>query len=171
MLDMCKFTLLSSFSVGFAEAYAVSDNSDLNLKIGNNRMQAEPLSQEGFALMWAGVRATFGVNKGRVAFEVKVILKEILSLFSRALHLCFIQITEHIDVSHITMTEEHFPHLLRIGWSHDSSSFQLGNEKCSYGYDGCGKLIENSRMKDYGKPFSAGDVVTALLVGLLFICS
>ena len=51
---------------------SISDNSDLNLKIEKDGMKAEPLNYEGFAMMWAGARGTYGVNKGKVAFEVKV---------------------------------------------------------------------------------------------------
>ena len=49
-----------------------SDNSDLTLKIDKAGMKAEPLNYEGFAMMWSGARGTYGVNKGKVAFEVKV---------------------------------------------------------------------------------------------------
>lgn len=49
-----------------------SDNSDLNLRIMEGGLKANPLTVEGFAMMWAGVRATNGVTSGKVAFEVKV---------------------------------------------------------------------------------------------------
>ena len=50
-----------------------SDNSDLNLKIDyTTGLKAEPLSYEGFGMVWAGARGTYGVAKGKVAFEVKV---------------------------------------------------------------------------------------------------
>lgn len=45
-------------------------NSDLNLKIDENK--GTPMCHDGFAMMWAGARATYGVKRGSVAFEVKV---------------------------------------------------------------------------------------------------
>lgn len=50
------------------------DNCDLNLRIDENNYKAHPLTTDGFAFMWSGVRSTYGVNAGKVAFEVKVIL-------------------------------------------------------------------------------------------------
>ena len=47
-------------------------NSDLSLKIEANGTKASPLTFDGFAFVWSGARATYGVNKGKVCFEVKV---------------------------------------------------------------------------------------------------
>lgn len=49
-----------------------TDNSELHLKINQDCLSASPLSDEGFALVWAGVRSTYGVKSGKVAYEVKV---------------------------------------------------------------------------------------------------
>lgn len=35
-------------------------------------LKAHPLTVEGFAFMWAGARAMYGVKSGKVAYEVKV---------------------------------------------------------------------------------------------------
>lgn len=43
---------------------------DLNLVVDKECLMAFPLSNDGFCSMWAGCRSTFGVNSGRVAFEV-----------------------------------------------------------------------------------------------------
>ena len=43
---------------------------DLNLVVDKECLLAYPLSNDGFCSMWAGCRSTFGVNSGRVAFEV-----------------------------------------------------------------------------------------------------
>lgn len=43
---------------------------DLNLVVDKDCLLAYPLSNDGFCSMWAGCRSTFGVNSGRVAFEV-----------------------------------------------------------------------------------------------------
>lgn len=49
-----------------------SVNSDLSLKLGENNLSAVPMTEDGFAMMWAGVRANYGITKGQVAYEVKV---------------------------------------------------------------------------------------------------
>jgi len=49
-------------------------NSDLNLTIQKGDfLSANPLTDGGFAYMWAGARATYGFSKGKVCYEVKVI--------------------------------------------------------------------------------------------------
>lgn len=48
-------------------------NSDLNLIISKTDfVSAAPLTEAGFAYMWAGVRATFGFVQGKIYYEVKV---------------------------------------------------------------------------------------------------
>ena len=48
-------------------------NSDLNLTISKTDfVSAAPLTESGFAYMWAGARATYGFEKGKIYFEVKV---------------------------------------------------------------------------------------------------
>ncbi|XP_064490069.1 heterogeneous nuclear ribonucleoprotein U-like protein 1 [Ornithodoros turicata] len=114
-------------------------NSDLNLLIEKTRFSAEPMSQHGFGLMWAGVRGSYGFLKGKVCFEVKI--------------------TKFLDVSHLPSDEPN-PNVARVGWSTNDTSMQLGEEPFSYGYGGTGKISENCKFKDYGKPFEKGDVIT-----------
>jgi hypothetical protein len=38
-------------------------NSDLSLKIDENNLSAHPMTDDGFAMMWAGVRANYGITK------------------------------------------------------------------------------------------------------------
>jgi hypothetical protein len=47
-------------------------NCDLNLIIDKECLLAYPQTAEGFCLMWAGAKATYGVDSGRIAFEVHV---------------------------------------------------------------------------------------------------
>jgi len=49
-----------------------SDNSDLCFRIDNDGLCARPWVEGGFAMVWAGARATYGVKTGKVAYEVKV---------------------------------------------------------------------------------------------------
>ena len=48
------------------------DLSDLNVKVAKDGTSAQPLTNDGFAFLWGGVKATHGAAKGKVCFEVKV---------------------------------------------------------------------------------------------------
>ncbi|KAG8184443.1 hypothetical protein JTE90_026361 [Oedothorax gibbosus] len=113
-------------------------NSDLNLVIDGGKCSAKPLTTEGFAFMWAGARATHGSLKGRYCYEVKIL--------------------SNIDVSHLPADEPN-PHVVRVGFSVESSTLQLGEDPLSYGYGGTGKISTNCQFKDFGEPFAAGDVI------------
>ncbi|XP_062587264.1 heterogeneous nuclear ribonucleoprotein U-like isoform X2 [Saccostrea cucullata] len=117
-------------------------NSDLSLKTEEGNLSAAPFTEGGFAMMWTGVRANYGVKAGKVAFEVKLL--------------------ENCDVSHLPADEIH-PNVLRVGWSTNSSSMQLGEEANSFGYGGTGKAATECKFVDYGQQFSEGDVITAYL--------
>jgi len=117
-------------------------DSDMNLIIDKeNFTSATPMHDHGFGYIWAGARATYGFQKGKVYYEIKLI--------------------DNCDVSHLE--DEPTPHVIRIGWSADHTSMQLGEEPLSYGYGGTGKASTDCKFKDYGKPFHVGDVVGALL--------
>lgn len=72
------------------------------------------------------------------------------------------KIGEKLNVSHLP-PEESNPHVLRIGWSVDASSLCLGEELKSWGYGGTGKKSVNCKFENYGRAFSAGDVVGCYL--------
>ncbi|PNF41629.1 hypothetical protein B7P43_G07638, partial [Cryptotermes secundus] len=117
-------------------------DSDLNLVIDKESFaSAAPMFDHGFGYIWAGARATYGFQKGKVFFEVRLI--------------------ENCDVSHLG--DEPTPHVVRVGWSAGDTSMQLGEEPLSYGYGGTGKASTDCKFKDYGKSFCVGDVVGALL--------
>ncbi|XP_037091309.1 heterogeneous nuclear ribonucleoprotein U-like protein 1, partial [Pollicipes pollicipes] len=117
-------------------------NSDLSLVIdAETRCSATPLSTEGFGFIWSGARATHGFKTGRLCFEAKI--------------------TKHNGVGHLT--QEANPHVLRVGWSLDRCSMQLGEEPFTYGYGGTAKFSTNLKFQDYGKKFTEGDVVGAYL--------
>lgn len=97
--------------------------------------------------MWGGVRATYGATEGRVCFEVRIDAN---------------QPTEHLE-------NEFCPNALRIGWSVNDSSLQLGEEAFSFGYGGTGKISSECKFRDYGIPFGVGDVVSTYLVFTLML--
>ena len=120
-----------------------SDNSDLNLRIHESGTKANPITVEGFAFMWAGARSTYGVTSGKIGYEVKLL--------------------EQLSVSHLP-ADETSRHVVRVGFSVDSSSLQLGEEKLSYGYGGTAKASTECNFKDYGESFTEGDVIGAYVV-------
>lgn len=95
------------------------------------------MSHEGFGLMWAGARATYGVCRGRACFEVRI--------------------DGNCNTQHLE--NEPTPNVLRVGWSLDEASMQLGEEPFSYGYGGTGKKAVGCTFTNYGMPFGVGDVV------------
>ncbi|GFS39320.1 heterogeneous nuclear ribonucleoprotein U-like protein 1 [Trichonephila inaurata madagascariensis] len=113
-------------------------NSDLNLIIDASCYSATPMHNEGFAFMWAGARATHGVTTGKYCFEVKI--------------------GAHLNVSHLPVDEPN-PHVVRVGFSAESSSLQLGEDHLSFGYGGTGKKSNNCKFFDYDTTFSCGDVI------------
>jgi heterogeneous nuclear ribonucleoprotein U-like protein 1 len=117
-------------------------DADLNLRFNDRGIKAHPLTVGGFAYMWSGVRANYGVRSGKVAFEVKVL--------------------EHLNVDHLPR-EEPNPHSVRVGWSLNSTSLNLGEEPLSYGYGSTGQAAADNNFFDYGQTFGVGDVVTAYL--------
>ena len=75
--------------------------------------------------------------------------------------MCFeVQMLEKLRVD---CPGEKSPHVARIGWSTDNSDFQLGEDKLSWGYGGTGKSSVDSKFLDYGKPYTAGDVVACYI--------
>ncbi|XP_051169431.1 heterogeneous nuclear ribonucleoprotein U-like protein 2 isoform X2 [Leptopilina boulardi] len=125
-----------------ASAMALSwYDSDLNLVIKKEGfISATPMHNDGFGYVWAGARATYGFNKGKIFYEVKI-----------------------TDNCQITIQDEENSHLLRAGWSVIGTSMQLGEEPLSFGYDGTGKKSTNNEFSDYGESFNKDDIVGCYL--------
>ncbi|XP_067901526.1 heterogeneous nuclear ribonucleoprotein U [Heterodontus francisci] len=117
-------------------------NCDLHFKINRDRFGAMPLTMEGFAYLWAGGRASYGVSKGKICFELKV--------------------TEKIPVKHLP-PDQIDPHEVRIGWSLASYSMLLGDEELSVGYSGNGTKCSNCKSEEYGEKFGENDVIGCFL--------
>ncbi|XP_066970819.1 heterogeneous nuclear ribonucleoprotein U-like protein 1 isoform X2 [Macrobrachium rosenbergii] len=117
-------------------------NSDLSLIIDKETfLSAKPMTSDGFAYVWHGVRARYGFLRGRLFYEVKV--------------------EDHLAVPHLE--EEQHPHVVRCGWSIDDAGMTLGEEPFSYGYGGTAKASTDLKFKDYGRPFGKGDVIGCFL--------
>lgn len=118
-------------------------DSDLNLAINKPDLcSARPLSDGALALAWAGARSTYGVNSGKVCYEVQV-----------------------NEINRIqNLSDERNLYELRCGWSILSDNLQLGESPLSFGYSGCAKKANESVFSDYGIKYgSRGDVVGVYL--------
>ncbi|XP_015759797.1 PREDICTED: heterogeneous nuclear ribonucleoprotein U-like protein 1, partial [Acropora digitifera] len=116
-------------------------NCDLHLKVAPDGLSGKPLADEGFSYLLAGARATWGTTKGKVCFECKV--------------------TSFISVE---LPESEEPkNVVRVGWSTDSESLQLGEVKMSYGYDSSGKKALDAEFTEYGQSFGVDDVIGCYL--------
>ncbi|XP_078144015.1 heterogeneous nuclear ribonucleoprotein U-like protein 2 [Centroberyx gerrardi] len=110
--------------------------SDLHFEVGPDGACGQPRFWARFPLLWAGCRLTHGVRRGRVGFEVRL-ERKLLAAGGRGLE----------------------PYGLRVGWSAASSSLLLGEDECSYAYDGRGKKVSGGEEEEFGEPFSEGDII------------
>ena len=67
-----KYISNSLFFVLYFSFLGGTDISDLNVKVSKDGTTAQPLTMDGFAFLWGGVKGTHGAAKGKVGFEVKV---------------------------------------------------------------------------------------------------
>ncbi|KAJ8246961.1 hypothetical protein GJAV_G00257210 [Gymnothorax javanicus] len=115
-----------------------SYNCDLHFEVGQDGFSGQPMFSKKFPLLWSGCRLTHGFKEGNVGFEAKFEKK--------------------LSESH-SNAEGPGTHALRVGWSLDNSSFQLGEDELSYGYDGRGKKVTGGKEEEFGESFSEGDVI------------
>ncbi|KAJ1358949.1 hypothetical protein KIN20_017534 [Parelaphostrongylus tenuis] len=131
-------------------------NGDLHLKgSATDDWVIDPDNQDGLALMWGGVKSTYGIlppyrqgensvtketSIGSVVFQIKII--ELLP-------------TKHLPFDELD------PNDVRVGFSLRSAPLVLGEYPGSYCYTSLGKRAENNIFTDYGDSFGIGDIITA----------
>ena len=135
-------------------------NSDLNLRITDNYMTGIPFSRlvfesfilrvvfylisllrDGWGYCYAGARATYGFNSGKVWFEVK-----------------------YLDNLDVKVEKDSVTFDLRVGWSSNKGSLMLGEDDKSWCYSSAeGKMAHMKTFEEYGEKFTKGDVVGAYI--------
>uniref|UniRef100_A0A183CH87 B30.2/SPRY domain-containing protein n=1 Tax=Globodera pallida TaxID=36090 RepID=A0A183CH87_GLOPA len=128
-------------------------NSDLNMKASSaNKWLVDPDNGDGFALMWGGVRANWGVlvpeeenqrvEMPPIAFQAKI--------------------TEFLSLKHLPFDESD-PHQIRVGWSRAGTSNMLGEQSNSFAFSSMGNKATNNLFTDFVDPFVVGEVITSVL--------
>ena len=76
--------------------------------------------------------------------------------------MCFeVRVQEKLEVQ--MPDTESKPHVMRVGWSIDSSTLAVGEAPLSYGYGGTGRSSVNNKFSHYGEPYSTDDVITCYM--------
>ncbi|XP_043089136.1 heterogeneous nuclear ribonucleoprotein U-like protein 2 isoform X2 [Puntigrus tetrazona] len=123
-----------------------SYNCDLHFEADPDGGSGRPLFWEKFPFLWSGCRMTHGFSRGKVGFEAEFV-KRLPAPAS-----------------------DPDGHGIRLGWSVDDTSLQLGEVERSYGFDGRGKKVTGGREEAFGEPFTEGDVIgcyaVLMMVGL-----
>uniref|UniRef100_A0A8C2FSW9 Si:ch211-107m4.1 n=1 Tax=Cyprinus carpio TaxID=7962 RepID=A0A8C2FSW9_CYPCA len=123
--------------IDFEDVRLDSYNCDLHFEVDSDGRSGQPLFWETFPLLWSGCRMTHGFCQGKVGFEAKFVKR----------------------LSAPALDPSGDPHVLRVGWSVDNTSFQLGEVELSYGFDGRGRIVTGGKEEAFGEPFTEGDVI------------
>ncbi|XP_076861988.1 heterogeneous nuclear ribonucleoprotein U-like protein 2 [Brachyhypopomus gauderio] len=114
-------------------------NSDLHFAVGADGSSGQPMLWETVPLLRSGCRLTHGFSRGKVGFEVKFV--------------------KRLSAAAVDVPPEREPCALRVGWSVEDSTLQLGEEELSFALDGAGLAVSGGRLEKFGEPFSEGDVI------------
>ncbi|KTG01530.1 hypothetical protein cypCar_00031069 [Cyprinus carpio] len=123
--------------IDFEDVRLDSYNCDLHFEVDSDGRSGQPLFWETFPLLWSGCRMTHGFCQGKVGFEAKFVKR----------------------LSAPALDPSGDPHVLRVGWSVDNTSFQLGEVELSYGFDGRGRIVTGGKEEAFGEPFTEGDFI------------
>jgi len=116
-------------------------NSDLNLRITEDLMSGIPFSRDGWGFCYAGARATYGFNSGKIWYEVK-----------------------YLDNMEIKVEKDSTTFDLRVGWSTNCSNLMLGEDDFSWCYSSAeGKMAHMKTFEEYGEKFEKGDIIGAFI--------
>ncbi|RXN02909.1 heterogeneous nuclear ribonucleo U 1 [Labeo rohita] len=142
-------------------------NCDLHFKVSRDRCNGYPLTIEGFAYLWSGARATYGVNKGRVCFELKDFDSH------EQVEMAFSKNGKWLDVAfHISKEELAgrglYPHVLV---KNCSVEFNFGQRVEPFfplqdGYTFIGALNLENRIRGTVGPTNKSDCEVLMMVGL-----
>ncbi|CAF4937640.1 unnamed protein product, partial [Rotaria sp. Silwood1] len=108
-------------------------NCDLTMIVKHGCLRGEPMIENGLCSLWSGIRATYGIDQGRVAFQIKIL--------------------RYLHSSDLLYNE--IPFGIRVGWSTNES-----DELLSFGYEGTGKIWTGNQFEWYGEQYSVGDIIT-----------
>ena len=123
----------------------VNLEADCDLSFLCEGRSCQPLHEGGFAKMWSGGRANFGLRgtEGRFMFEVRVLRELPVSL---------------IDVGNSSPGNVH---LCRVGWScSDTPTHALGETASSWGFGGSARKSHSAKFEPFGEPYGVGDTIT-----------
>merc|ERR1719186_1069103 len=110
-------------------------------------MSAQPNNKDGWGYVYAGARATYGFNSGKIYFEVKF-----------------------VDNLETKLDKEDTLHDLRVGWSTNDATMQLGGDDKSWCYtSSTGKMVTNKAFEEYGEKFEKGEAVLLALLSKLLL--
>ena len=97
--------------------------------------------RDGWGYCYAGARATYGFNSGKVWFEVK-----------------------YLDNLDVKVEKDAVTFDLRVGWSSNKASLMLGEDDQSWCYSSAeGKMAHMKTFEEYGEKFTKGDVIGAYI--------
>ncbi|XP_073676843.1 heterogeneous nuclear ribonucleoprotein U-like protein 1 [Garra rufa] len=125
--------------IDFDDVRLDSYNCDLHFEVDSDGSSGQPLFWEKFPLLWSGCRMTHGFCQGKVGFEAKFV--------------------KRLSAPALDTSCGQDGHVLRVGWSVDNTSLQLGEVELSYGFDGRGRIVTGGKEAAFGEPFTEGDVI------------